>query len=73
MSCIDDDAIWRISQRRKTTYVAAVMGTGIRRAIDAVGTSSRCWILVAAASTLDTTLTAGVRDNGRRQCHGDLQ
>jgi hypothetical protein len=35
------------------------METGIRRVIDAVGTSSRCWILAVAASTLDTTLTAG--------------
>jgi hypothetical protein len=35
------------------------MGTGIGRAIDAVGTSSRCWILAATASTLDTTLTVG--------------
>jgi hypothetical protein len=40
------------------------MGTGIRRAIDAVGTSSRCWIVAAAASTLDTTLAArfGIMD-----------
>jgi hypothetical protein len=33
------------------------MGTGIGRAVDAVGTSSMCWILVATASTLDTSLT----------------
>jgi hypothetical protein len=38
--------------------MAATMGIGIERAVDAVGTSSRCWIL-AAASTLDTTLAAG--------------
>jgi hypothetical protein len=35
------------------------MGTGIRRAIDAVGTTYRWWILAAAASTLDSTLAAG--------------
>jgi hypothetical protein len=35
------------------------MGTSIRRAVDAVGTSSRCWILAATASTLDTSLTPG--------------
>jgi hypothetical protein len=34
------------------------MGIDIRRAIDAVGTSSRCWILAASASTLDSTLAA---------------
>jgi hypothetical protein len=39
--------------------VATVVGTNIERAIDAVGTSSRCWLLAAVASTLDTTLTAG--------------
>jgi hypothetical protein len=32
------------------------MGTGIGRAVDAVGTCSRCWILAATASTLDTSL-----------------
>jgi hypothetical protein len=37
------------------------MGTGIGRAVDAVGTSSRCWILAAAALTLDSTLAAGFR------------
>jgi hypothetical protein len=36
--------------------MAAAMGTGIRRAIDVVGTSSRCWILAATASTLHTSL-----------------
>jgi hypothetical protein len=35
------------------------VGTGIGRAIDAVGTSSRCWILAATASTLHTSLTPG--------------
>jgi hypothetical protein len=35
------------------------MGTGIGRVVDAVETSSRCWILAAATSTLDTTLTDG--------------
>jgi hypothetical protein len=35
------------------------MGTGIGRAIDAVGTSYRWWILVVAASTLDSTHAAG--------------
>jgi hypothetical protein len=35
------------------------MGTGIGRAIDAVRTSSRCWILTATASTLNTSLTPG--------------
>jgi hypothetical protein len=34
------------------------MGTGIGRAIDAVGTSYRWWILAVAASTLDSTLAA---------------
>jgi hypothetical protein len=41
--------------------MAAAVGTGIGRAIDAVGTSSRCWILAATASTLDTSLTPGFR------------
>jgi hypothetical protein len=41
--------------------VAAAMGTDIRRAIDVVGTSSRCWILAAKSSTLDSTLAAGSR------------
>jgi hypothetical protein len=35
------------------------MGTGIGRVIDAVGTSSRCWILVATVSTLETSLAPG--------------
>jgi hypothetical protein len=39
--------------------VVAAMGIGIGRGVDVVGTSSRCWILATAASTLDTTLTAG--------------
>jgi hypothetical protein len=39
--------------------MVAAVGTGIRRAIDAVGTSSRCWILVATTSTLDTSLAPG--------------
>jgi hypothetical protein len=56
MSHIDVDAIWRISQRWATSYMAAAMGTGIRRAIDAVGTSSRCWIQAATASTLHISL-----------------
>jgi hypothetical protein len=34
------------------------MGTGIGRAVDAVGTSYRWWILAAATSTLDSTLAA---------------
>jgi hypothetical protein len=59
ISHINDDAIWRISQRQATSYMVAAMGTDIGRAIDAVGTSSRCWILAAAASTLDTTLAVG--------------
>jgi hypothetical protein len=37
--------------------MAATMGTGIGRAVDAMGTSSRCWILAATASTLHTSLT----------------
>jgi hypothetical protein len=41
--------------------VAAAMGTGIGRAVDAVGTSYRWWILAAATSTLDSTLAAGSR------------
>jgi hypothetical protein len=56
---MDDDAIWRIPWRRATSHVAAAVGTGIRRAVDAVGTSYRWWILAAAASTLDSTLAAG--------------
>jgi hypothetical protein len=36
--------------------MAAAVGTGIGRAIDAVGTSSRCWILAATTSTLHTSL-----------------
>jgi hypothetical protein len=39
--------------------VAAAVGTGIGRAVDATGTSYRWWILAVAASTLDSTLTAG--------------
>jgi hypothetical protein len=35
------------------------MGIGIGRAVDAVGTSSRCWILATTASTLDTSLAPG--------------
>jgi hypothetical protein len=51
------DTIWKISRRRATSYMAAAVGTGIRRAVDALGTSSRCWILAATASTLHTSLT----------------
>jgi hypothetical protein len=39
--------------------VAAAVGTGIGRAVDAMGTSYRWWILAAAALTLDSTLVAG--------------
>jgi hypothetical protein len=39
--------------------MTAAVGTGIGRAVDVMRTSSRCWILVAAASTLGNTLTAG--------------
>jgi hypothetical protein len=56
ISHIDDDAIWRIYRRRATSYMATAVGTGIGRAINAVGTSSRCWILAATTSTLDTSL-----------------
>jgi hypothetical protein len=35
------------------------MGSGIRRVIDVMGTSSRCRILAATASTLDTSLAPG--------------
>ena len=38
--------------------MAAAMGTGIGRAVDALGTSYRWWILAAAALTLDSTLAA---------------
>jgi uncharacterized membrane protein YbhN (UPF0104 family) len=41
--------------------VAVTVGTGIGRAVDAVGTSYRWWILAAAASTLDSTLAVGSR------------
>jgi hypothetical protein len=33
-----------------------VLGIGIGRAVDAMWTSSRCWILAATASTLHTSL-----------------
>jgi hypothetical protein len=39
--------------------VATAVGTGIGRAVDAMGTSYRWWILVAATSTLDSTLVVG--------------
>jgi hypothetical protein len=39
--------------------MAPTVGTGIERAVDAVGTSSKCWILAATASTLDTNLAPG--------------
>jgi hypothetical protein len=39
--------------------MAAAVGTGIGRAVDAVGTSSRCWILPATALTLHTSLAPG--------------
>jgi hypothetical protein len=39
--------------------MAAAVGTGIGRAVDAVGTSSRCWILATTASTLHTSLAPG--------------
>jgi hypothetical protein len=39
--------------------MAAAVGIGIGRAVDAVGTSSRCWILAATASILHTSLTPG--------------
>jgi hypothetical protein len=39
-------------------HVAATMGIGIRRAVDAVGTSYKWWILASTASTLDSTLVA---------------
>jgi L-asparaginase/Glu-tRNA(Gln) amidotransferase subunit D len=39
--------------------MATTMRTGIGRAIDAMGTSSRCWILAATASTLHTSLAPG--------------
>jgi hypothetical protein len=38
--------------------VAIAVGIDIGRVVDAVGTSSRCWILAVAASTLDSTLVA---------------
>jgi hypothetical protein len=38
--------------------VVAVVGTDIGRVVDAVGSSSMCWILVAT-STLDSILAAG--------------
>jgi hypothetical protein len=36
--------------------MAAAVGVGVGRAVDAVGTSSRCWILAVTASTLHTSL-----------------
>jgi hypothetical protein len=41
--------------------VATAMGTSIGRAVDAMGTSYRWWILAATTSTLDSTLVAGSR------------
>jgi hypothetical protein len=38
--------------------VTIVVGTGIGRVVDTVGTSYRWWILAAVASTLDSTLVA---------------
>jgi hypothetical protein len=38
--------------------VAAAVGTGIGRDVDDIGTSSRCWILATATSTLESTLVA---------------
>jgi hypothetical protein len=45
--------------------MAVVVGTGIERVVDAVGTSSKCWILVVAAVTLDSTIIArsGIMDD----------
>jgi hypothetical protein len=39
--------------------MAAAVGTGIGRAVDAVGTTSRCWILASSVSTLHTSLAPG--------------
>jgi hypothetical protein len=39
--------------------MAATVGTSIGRAVDAVGTSSRCWILAATASTLHISHVPG--------------
>jgi hypothetical protein len=39
--------------------VVVAVGTGIGRAVDAVGTSYRGWMLATASSTLDSTLAAG--------------
>jgi hypothetical protein len=39
--------------------MATAVGTGIRRVVDAMGTSSRCWKLAATTSTLDTSLASG--------------
>jgi hypothetical protein len=50
--------------------MAATMGISIERAVDAVGTSSKCWILAAAASTLDTTLAAGSKTMGATNAVG---
>jgi hypothetical protein len=44
--------------------VVVAVGTGIGRAVDAVGTSYRWWILAAATSTLDSTLAAGSETMG---------
>jgi hypothetical protein len=41
------------------SYMAAAMGTSIGRVVDAVGTSSMCWILAATVSTLHTSLAPG--------------
>jgi hypothetical protein len=39
--------------------MAAAVGTSIGRAVNAVGTSSMCWILAATTSTLHTSFAPG--------------
>jgi hypothetical protein len=43
----------------KDFYQSKKIVSGIRRVVDAMGTSSRCWILAATSSTLHTSLAPG--------------
>jgi hypothetical protein len=45
----------------KDFYQSKKIVSGIRRVVDAMGTSSRCWILAATSSTLHTSLAPGSR------------
>jgi hypothetical protein len=63
--------------------MAVAVGAIIERVVNAMGISSRCWILVATASTLHTSLTPGSRtvdvvnrgdlQQEARRCCGELR